>query len=253
MPARQNMVNLPPSGVVIALMYWAGDLPEAMRLARLIQELEPRRRDDVIFALCPRFDVERTSEQEAVFMALAGKFPTMFCPSRTQVTGHPDGAAAMWSDTMAQLSEAWHLGRVNAHSVFTIEADGCPLRADWLDVVLAEHRRTLDAGKRVTGALTNHGLTHLNGSSLIMHCSAWMDHPSLHRTPTGQAYDLFHAATLMAEARPTPWIKNVYGEGKWSPESLAVMAKETAWACNLKGTSVIDWAERTLTKGAPNA
>jgi len=245
MPARTNTVNYPPTAVAIALQYWRDDMADALRLARLISDIETRRRDDVIFALCPRFDLERTREQQETFMHVAGKFPSMFVPSRREGTGHPDGAAALWSSTVEQLSEAWWAGRSQAHSVFTIEADGCPLRADWIDRLLEAHRRTLEVGKRVTGALMNEQFRHINGS-LCLHLSTWQDRPSLHRTPSGQAWDLFHAAVLTSEARPTPWIKNCYGAGSWSAESLEIMARETAWLSSSKDDSAIAWAERSL-------
>lgn len=97
------------------------------------------------------------------------------------------------------------------------------------------------------GPLMNNPVPHLNGS-MALHLSIWPDRPSLHRCPPNQAWDLMHAAVLMSEARPTSWIKNPYGACAWSPESLSVMAKETAFLCSQKDDSALAWAEKELTK-----
>src|SRR3954463_2322290 len=39
-----NEVNYPPTGMAIALQFWDGDKEEALRLARLIADIEPVRR-----------------------------------------------------------------------------------------------------------------------------------------------------------------------------------------------------------------
>lgn len=240
-----NLVAAPPAGLVVALQYWAGDEAKAMRLARLLADLEPRRRQDVLLCFFRRYD---TPESAALFdarMHCGRKFGTMTIASRREGTGHPRGCNELWSSLMEQFAVDWRTGRLGGHSVFCMEADGVPLRADWLDKLLAEHERTLEAGRRVTGALTNHSYRHINGS-IVAHFSMWWDRLSLHETPPGQAWDMFHAQVLTSEARPTTWMKNVYGAGSWSDESLTAMAKETAWLSSSKDDSALAWAERTL-------
>lgn len=246
---RANLVPFPPQATVIALQWWndgtGGDEAAAMRLARLLSDLEPRRRSDVYLAFCRRFDTPISKLASDTFLYCGRKFGVMWVQSKREALGHPDGSFGLWAGVMDELAGAWRHGRLDAHSVFTIEADGCPLRRDWIDRLLLEHRRTIEAGKRVTGCHMDRGFPHVNGS-LIAHLSLWFDRPSLHHTPPSQAWDLFHAAVLNSEARPTTWIRNVYGDSEWSDASLDNLSRETAWLSSTKDTSAIEWAERTL-------
>lgn len=241
----ENLVSLPPDGLIIAIQYWAGDEERAMRLARLIADIEPKRRDDVAIAFCRRFDMEVESALLwQTWLHVAKKFPVLKLRSRREGVGHPEGCNELWSGVMDQLSTQWRAGNLWAHSVFTCEADGVPLRSDWVDKLAYIHRRTLEAGKRITGPIMQQ-YPHLNGS-LVSHFSLWFDRPSLHRTPADQSWDMFHSHVILCEGRGDPWIKNVYGGSKWSPESLRNMARETAWLCSQKDDSALEWAEREL-------
>jgi hypothetical protein len=242
---RDNMVPFPPAGLVICLQYWDGDQPQAMRLARLMADIEPRRRDDVVLAFCPRFDVAPSREQAETFLYCGKKFGVMNATIRRQATGHPTGSNEMWGGIMDVMSEGWRGGRLRYASVFFAEADGCPLKRDWLDLLLAEHGRALVAGKRVTGALMRNCVPHVNGS-LVIHLSTWLDRPSLHQTPAEQAWDLFHAAALMQECQPTTLLSNPYGATDWTPGALAAVSHDVAYLLNTKDDSALAWAERTL-------
>lgn len=244
---RSNYVYLPPSGLVIALSYWAGDLDQAMRLARLIGAIEPRRREDVVFAFCPRFDVEWTAEQQATLLEVARKISCCRLTQRPPfATGHPDAPNAMVASALGQFAESWRDGQSRAHSVFLCEPDGVPLRADWIDRLKAEHETTLRAGRFVTGPWVEHPIGHLNGT-MILHVSTWFDCPSIHETPPGQAWDMMHAHTLAARGRGTGAIKNIYDGREWTPPALAAVARETSWLASQKDDTAIAWAERTLT------
>lgn len=242
----QNLVALPPSGLVIALGYWAGDRDQAMRLARLIGAIEPRRRDDVSFAFCPRFDLEWDVAQQAAFLEVGRKFGvcrlTQLPP---HATGHPDACNAMVASTLFQFAQAWRAGQSRAHSVFLCEPDGVPLRRDWINVLKDEHERTMRAGRSVTGPWVEHPVPHLNGS-MIIHLATWFDCPSIHETPAGHAWDLHHAHALAARGRASGALKNIYGGRDWSDYALTGMARETAWMASVKDDSAIAWAERTL-------
>ena len=247
MSARANQVDAPPEGFVIALQFWSGDMPQAMRLAKLIADLEPVRRDDVTFAFCPRFDCN--DGWPAAIEAVRSKFPTMVCQSDPTTTGHPNGSNGMWASIFAQLARQWQEGTLYRPAVFFCEPDGCPLNRDWINILKREHKRAVRAGKAVTGALTGDRIEsdypHINGSMLV-NLSVWADHPSLAATPKDQAWDLFHGDLLLSLARPTSWIKNVYGAVDWSPGVLDALSKDVGWLSSTKDDSAVDWAERSL-------
>jgi hypothetical protein len=242
-----NLVPFAPSGLVIALQYWSGDERQAMRLARLIADIEPEKRTDVALAFCRRFDMPTSQLQADTFEYCSRKFGMIGVTSPVEATGHPDGCWGLWSGTMEFLAGAWWRGELAVENVFTVEPDGVPLRRDWIDRLRAEHAAALSAGKRVTGCLTATGgaLPHINGS-LMAHLSLWVDRTSLQHTPAGQAWDLFHSVVLTSEARPTSWIRNIYGAREWSDSALKAMSKEVAWLASTKDDSAIAWAERNL-------
>jgi len=240
-----NVVPFPPSGLVIALQYYAGDEGAAMRVARLIADLEPARRDDVLLAFCRRHDTPQSRLSWDTQLHCGFKFGTMAIQSERKGEGFPAGPNGLWSGTMDALARAWRSGKLPVSSVFCCEPDGVPLRRDWIGVLKAEHARTLRAGKRVTGPWVEHPIPHFNGT-FISHLSLWWDRPSLHETPAEQAWDLFHAHVLASEGQATGAIKNIYGAVDWTPGALAALARETAWLTSTKDTSAIAWAERTL-------
>ncbi|HXJ49639.1 MAG TPA: hypothetical protein VNF91_10770, partial [Candidatus Acidoferrum sp.] len=215
------------------------------RLARLIADIEPKFRDDVILVLASRFDLEETKLGWDTAVYCGTKFKVMRVRSKREAMGHPDGSFAVWAGTLDALAEGWASGSLQAQSALMLEADGVPLRADWIDILVAEHKRTLESGKRITGPEMNEGTPHLNGS-MFVHLSAWLDRPSLHRCPPGQAWDLFHADVLMTEGRGTGRMRNVYGASRWSADALRNMARECAWLASSKDDSALEWAERTL-------
>lgn len=242
-----NEVPFVDPGLVVALQYWSGDRDRAFRLARLIADIEPAYRTDVTLVLAGRFDtnvgdasatVAHCGTKMRTFAVLAG-------PTGYGKTGHPDGASGLWTGTMEQLADRWCTGDLDRSSVFTIEADGCPISRDWISRVRAEHQRTLDAGRRVTGAFMPRPQPHINGS-LVMSIPWWIDTLSMHSTPDGHAWDVFHRETILAAACRSDEIRNVYGATHWIGEQLRPMSKQMSWLSSTKDESAIKWAEEAL-------
>ncbi|MES2339330.1 MAG: hypothetical protein V4537_14645 [Pseudomonadota bacterium] len=231
---------------MVAIQYWRGDEGRALRLARALEAIEMRpRRDMVTVALCRRFDMPDPSPAAWAAREILGrKFGTLMIRSAREGVGHPAGANALWSGAFEKLAQLWETGGIQASSVMFVEADGCPLRPDWIDLVRREHDRGLARGCRMTGTLMN-DVPHINGT-LISSISVWRDRQSLHQTPDDQAWDVFHRHAIMQEAMVSPIVMNAYGAGRWSDEALIGASRQSAWLTSTKDDSAIEWAERVL-------
>jgi hypothetical protein len=239
-----NTVPFVAPGLVVALQYWEGDRERAFRLARLIADIEPIYRGDVTLVLAGRFDVDPELAFDTVSYCNA-KMRTFSIRSNLPGTGHPDGSNDLWCGTMEKLASLWVDGDLDRDDVFTVEADGCPVSGDWIYRILDEHQRTLDAGRRITGAFMPRPQPHINGT-LVCSVPWWIGTPSLRRTPNGQAWDVFHRATILAAAARSDEIRNIYGASKWTDAQLRPLSRQAAWLSSTKDDSAITWAEGAL-------
>jgi hypothetical protein len=164
--------------------------------------------------------------------------------SRREATGHPDGCYGLWAGSVEVLAEqrcaAWPYD-----NVLTIEADGVPLRWDWIDQIKRVHAEHLDSGKRITGVRMFQGQRHVNGT-MAMHLSCWDDHPSLHRCRAGQPWDCFHGQTLLRECGDRSAIVNLYGVQDVSPSVFSILGHEHAWLASSKDESAWRCAQGLL-------
>jgi hypothetical protein len=244
-----NTVPIGATGIVIAVQYWQGDETAALRLARLLADIEPRSRMDATVMLARRSDTPLSDDARRTAQHVSRKFPVMVVRSKREGTGHPAGANALAGGVLDHLAAMWTAGEMLRSSVFLVEADGCPLRRDWLDVLFDEHERTLEAGLAVTGPYMGF-VPHLNGT-LAMEVPWWIDHPSIHVTPPDQGWDIFHRQTYLRAARRTKLILNIHHSKKWTDDQLTPLGAEHAWLTSVKDSSVIDWAEQALVAQVP--
>jgi hypothetical protein len=139
---------------------------------------------------------------------------------------------------------SWEQGR----HVFFCEADGVPLREDFVECLSAAHDRTLACGKRVTGAMMNYPWPHVNGN-FIMDLHVIGDYPSLLECPAGVAWDVHQGDLLLREARDGRVIQNICGSKNWTPEVLSKVACESAWLHGTKDDSAFRYASNKLLGG----
>lgn len=234
--------------MIIALQYWTGDEERTLSLARLIADIEPERRMDVTLVLARRRDCSVSTEARRTESYCAQKLPTMLLQSPRTETGHPDGCFGLWAGTVAKLHRMWQRGALpwdSGQTVFTCESDGGPIRRDWINRLRRAHSRSLVQGQRVTGAVMDEPIPHVNGN-LLFHLSLWSDYPGLSHCPTGMAWDCHHAPVLLREARPSLVIRNDYDTTDLTPGYLRAIARETAWVHGCKDASVITYARREL-------
>lgn len=233
--------------MIIALQYWAGDEAQALALARLLADLEDERRDNTTLVLARRFDCPLSMEADRTADYCSDSFDVRFIRSSRTETGHPDGCFGLWAGAADALYHMLVAGilpwKTCRHALF-IEADGAPVRRDWLDRIIEAHNVSLAQGHRVTGAMMDWPWPHVNGN-MVMDLQLVADYPSLMECPSGVAWDLHHGTLLLREARDGHAILNVCGAKYWTPEVLKQVGTQTAWLHGCKDDSVFQYA-RTL-------
>jgi hypothetical protein len=232
--------------LAIALQFYPGDQSKALRLARFLADLEPEYRDDVLLIFAERFDVEQNSGLSAAIQHCARKFPVTQLRSQRPGAGHLEGSWGLFAG-IADLCYRNYCHIWPWSNVFFAEADGIPLRWDWIDVLKRAHAENLARDKRVTGSLMAAYGGHVGGSH-VHHCSFWGDHQSLQHCRRGCAWDLFHAQVLKAELGSAPAIANLYGAQSISPSVFRTLGNEYghAWLANAKDESAWQCAQALL-------
>lgn len=237
--------------MIAAVQYWSGDEERALALARLIADIEPKRREDAILVLSRRLDCKLSEEAARTARYCEEKLPTMLLHSKRPEVGHPDGSFGLWAGTVGRLHRLWMKGALPwewGKCVFTCEADGAPIRKDWIDQLRKAHHRSLAMGKRITGAVMDEPLWHVNGN-LVMDLSVWSDHPTLAHCPNGVAWDCHHATILLPEARACLAIRNEYQTRDWTLGALRPIGRESAWLHGVRDESVVNCVRAMMRAG----
>lgn len=229
--------------MIIALQYWAGDQEQALALARLIADIEPRRREDAILVLARRGDCIESDEARRTQAYCSDKLSTMLLQSQRPEVGHPAGCFGLWAGMMQRLALLHGRGLTPwRHSaVMCCEADGGPINKDWIGMVIKAHERSLVQGKRITGPVMDTPIPHTNGNN-VMELGVIEDYPGLMTCPPEAAWDLHHAKVLIRETRACNVILNAYNTRDWTRGCLTPMARETAWVHGCKDDSVYQYA-----------
>lgn len=110
---------------VVCLQFYEADKPQAMRLARLIADIEPTRRDDVEIIFVARFDCDHDRE---TIDYVARRFPVHWFTTHTRWTGWPSGPNSVAKDTLEWLAA----NRKDAVGALLIEPDCVPTSLSWI-------------------------------------------------------------------------------------------------------------------------
>lgn len=245
LPQVHRQMNL-----AIAIQMWEGDMKEALRLARLLTDIELEKRSDVALILSVRFDInERSRELVETKRYCENKFPTWIMRSKRVAKGHPDGCFGLWAGTAENCCEGLRRGEP-FDNVFFVESEGVPTRFDWIDELKRHHQVTLDAGKFVTGPRMEGCRfypTHINGSC-VMYMPFFYSTKSLHSCPSGVAWDCVHARTMVDASGPGQGIINLYGAHSLSLSVYKTLARDYAWVASVKDGSAYRCAQTLLEK-----
>jgi hypothetical protein len=193
--------------MIIALQYCESDMDRTMSLARLLADLQPAFRGDVLLSLVCQPDTPMTSLMEKTLVHCERKFPVEHVVSSLGAKGHPEGCTFLWAGTMKHYYDLFKRRQCQHTAIMTLDGgDGVPLHLDWLDLVLAEHASTLRSSKLITGSPYWLGgcPLHLNPNSVfefsVLDTTAFItDIPRFDGTLLSH-FDIYHRRDMVANA-----------------------------------------------------
>ena len=228
--------------MLIALQYWNGDRNRALTLAHFLADLEPVKCKIADFLMVARFD---SSIDDDTTRHLARKFNTYTLRSRRRATGWPDGCNELWFSTMEWVQSMTNARRIPAYkAIFTCEADGCPIQANWIDRMSSEWDRVnREKPVVIAGALVEPG-PHINGNALITGEPRFLHWISrrVGGVRPGCGWDFCMAPEFKRLGwADIPGMKSIYNTPSFSEEDYANMIKnDWIWVHGGKDTSLIN-------------
>jgi hypothetical protein len=154
--------------MLIALLFWEGDKEQAMKLARLLADLEIGHSTKADFLFVSRFD---SKVDPATVKYVSRRFNTYTHISRRRGVGWPVGCNSIFFGGLEWIYHKMAAGQVpNYKSVLILGADTTPLIKDWIDA-LAQAWNRVNAEKKtyVAGAMSEAGgRMHINGDCMLL-------------------------------------------------------------------------------------
>ncbi len=148
--------------ILLALQFFDGDREQAMKVARLIADLEPRHSEYADFLFTSRFD---SSHDLDTIKYVSSKFNVHTYVNRQRGKLWPMGCNSLAFGTLDWVFSYGEADRIPPYkAVLLFEADACPLAPNWI----SELSQFWDkANKKVVGPLLQHPGEHINGNCLL--------------------------------------------------------------------------------------
>lgn len=152
--------------LLLVLQYWDGDRDLAMKLARVIADLESNHSDQADFLFFYRFDAKRDIKTEEY---VGRKFNIWSERCKRRASGWPFGPNELWfgaMDWIYSMSEAKKLPQYKA--IMTFEADCCPITPHWIERLSESwDAAQVPRATYIHGPLLQYPGVHINGNSLF--------------------------------------------------------------------------------------
>ena len=246
--------------MIVALQYYEGDRERALSLARLLADLEPCPRSDVLLALICQPNTSLSELTCQTMRHCDKKFPTTHVVSARGAHGHPEGCGQLWAGAMDHFACQLETGDTTHNSILTLDGnDGVPLHRNWINLLKTEHDRTLSLGKLITGTPYN-----LNGCPLhvnpnmTLHLSIWKKEPLLHNIPRYDGtlltnFDIYHRHITLKHASLSSiiWTDWRGGGNKISPDLMRMKAEKSIWLHGYKDDNLYSVAAEHLLSSKP--
>jgi hypothetical protein len=221
-----------------------------LSLACLLADIEKAPRDDVFLGLVCQPDTPDSQDINNTVDYCSKKFPTIFVRSSRGGQGWHKGSGELWCGAMDYFSD-----NPREHtSIFTFDGGDCvPLRNTWINDLQAEHTRTLDSGKIITGAIMR-DFVH---SHMITELTVWKDYPALHTitygsdeaiasNPLKDTWETQFAPTLLPITLSSSAVCNSWNSYGIGVQGLRDRSKNHIWLHGYKDNDLVDKARELL-------
>jgi len=214
--------------MIVALMYCKSDLEPTMQLARLLADIEPEPRQDVILALVRQPDVALDELTDRTSRHCARKFTVENVVSPLGAQGHPQGCTALWTGTCLHYYERFARGELDEHrGLLTLDGgDGIPLHRDWISLFKKEHDRTLGLHLRITGTpyFIDRCPLHVNPNALFdlrVFGQTRLLTPPVYDGTLETHFDIYHREEMLAQASLSSVVRtDWHGQGQPATHEL---------------------------------
>jgi hypothetical protein len=151
--------------ILLAIQFWAGDKAAALDLMDLLAHNEPKHSElaDVLFV--HRHDCPFKRDEMSV---ASRKFNCYSWRSRRAGVGWPAGCNDLWCSSVEWFATMRRSDKIPRYkAMFTLEADGVPMKRDWLSRMHAAWDAASAKGAKVAGHWQNQPASHINGNLLL--------------------------------------------------------------------------------------
>lgn len=243
--------------MILALQYCENDFARSMKLAKLMADLEPSHRQDVVLALVRDSSFAPPSAAVcSVANYCSSKFSVeqVILPQSDQ--GWPRGPNRQWSGMMEHFSQMRACGSDRRYdTIFVFDGgDGVPLHREWIDLLMTEHARTLAEEKLITGTLgiDNTNRFHINGN-LILETEIWQKLTELHDCPDHDAWDCYHSQSFYPHASLSTIVRNDWRyQSEPTRDVLSAFSRESVWWHGCKSKLLHDVVRSHLLDDPPD-
>lgn len=160
--------TLPSNKILIVLQFWDGDKAQAMKLARLLADLEDTHSVQADFLFVARFDSHHDTN---AVRYVSRRFNTHTHTSRRRGVGWPCGCNSLFFGGLEWVYHKMNAGQIpHYRGVLILGADSVPLEKDWISTMLAGWSK-VNKKKKVylAGAMAEAGgRVHINGDCILL-------------------------------------------------------------------------------------
>jgi hypothetical protein len=235
--------------ILITILFWKNDRAQAMKLARLLADLEPDHSISADILFVSRFDCKHDVETEKY---AARKFNIYSYTSTRRGVGWPLGCTSIFFGAMEWIYHKMAGGKIPQYkAVLILGADSVPLRRDWL----AQMHMAWDAANKVTeicaaGALIpNPARDHINGDCCMLSGSlSFLKYLAVNVSDGTVGWDWALAPEFKKRGwADFPFVKSLWRCPTFTQESWdQFTAARVSWIHGVKDFSLLELSRKNL-------